>query len=136
MAGKSTSPFPGRSGHCPGLRGPKINYSICSCLCPFLVTNTRPLGWFLRHGSGKGRTGSAQILNTLFSCCTCTNNEENGNTGSRGWQRTNTDCYPAKVFVLLEFTHSLEHLFQGAVTCVPPQAAAALSCLGLCLSQQ
>lgn len=70
---------------------------------PLPLFCNKPLGWFLRHGSGKGRTGSAQILNTFFRCCICTNNEEKGNAGSRGWQGTNTDCYPAKVLVLLEF---------------------------------
>lgn len=98
--------FQGDQVICPGLKGPKINHSICSCLSPFLVTNTQPLGWFLRHDSGKGRVGSAQILNTFFRCCTRTNNEENVNTGSGGWQGTNTDCHPAKVLVLLEFTLS------------------------------
>lgn len=96
--------FQGDQVICPGLKGPKINHSICSCLSPFLVTNTQPLGWFLRHDSGKRRVGSAQILNTFFRCCTRTNNEENVNTGSGGWQGTNTDCHPAKVLVLLEFT--------------------------------
>lgn len=96
--------FQGDQVICPGLKGPKINHSICSCLSPFLVTNTQLLSLFLRHGSGKGKIGSAQILNTFFRCCTCTNNEENVNTGSGGWQETNTDCHPAEVLVLLEFT--------------------------------
>lgn len=126
--------FQGDQVICPGLKGPKINHSICSCLSPFLVTNTQPLGWFLRHDSGKGRVGSAQILNTFFRCCTRTNNEENVNTGSGGWQGTNTDCHPAKVLVLLEFT-LIGTPFLSAGTSVPSQAAAALSCLRLCLSQ-
>lgn len=102
--GRLLALFQGDQVVCPGLKEPEINHSICNCLCPFLVTNTWPLGWFLRHGSGKGRSGSVQILNTFFTCCTCTSNEENENAGSKGWQGTNTDYYSAEVLVLLEFT--------------------------------